>query len=52
VIFEQFKGDAYQKGNESRKAKLHEDLICLYFEMSIGMPYYQEGHEMYSLCME
>jgi hypothetical protein len=33
VIDEPMKGDDYQKGNESCKAKNHEDLICLYFEI-------------------
>jgi tRNA threonylcarbamoyladenosine modification (KEOPS) complex Pcc1 subunit len=33
VIYESMKGDDYQKGNESCKAKILEDLICLYFEI-------------------
>jgi hypothetical protein len=33
VIDESMNGDDYQKGNESCKAKNHEDLICLYFKI-------------------
>jgi hypothetical protein len=33
VIDEPMRGDDYQKGNESCKAKNHEYLICLYFKI-------------------
>jgi hypothetical protein len=36
MIDESMKGYDYQKGNESCKAKIHEDLICLYFEIECG----------------
>jgi hypothetical protein len=53
MIDEQSHEDAYQKENESCKAKTREVLkFFILLKLSIRMPYYQKGHENHSLCVE
>jgi len=49
VVDGQSHGDVNQKGNERWKVETHEDLNILLLKLSIVMPHYQEGQEIYLL---
>ena len=49
VVDGQSHGDVNQKGNVRWKVETHEDLNILLLKLSIVMPHYQEGQEIYLL---
>jgi hypothetical protein len=49
VVDGQSHGDVNQKGNERWKLETHKDLNILLLKLSIVMPHYQEGQEIYLL---